>query len=76
MKEEGWWLILGSADREELHALKRVSLRERTTARLTFPVKNSGGPVLKGATLYCCCDSYLGLDQQYWLDASPPALKP
>lgn len=37
VKEEGWWLVVGTPDTHELHALKRVTLADRLTTRLTIP---------------------------------------
>lgn len=36
MKEAGWWLVLGDAGTQELHAIKRLSFSDRATARLSF----------------------------------------
>lgn len=67
MKEEGWWLVLGDVDTHELLALKRISFADHTTARLTFPVINGAGREMAGVTLFFMSDSYLGLDQQYFV---------
>lgn len=67
VKEEGWWLVLGDVDTHELLALKRISFADHTTARLTFPVINGAGREMAGVTLFFMSDSYLGLDQQYFV---------
>ncbi len=67
MKEEGWWLVLGDVNTHELLALKRISFADHTTARLTFPVANGAGKEMAGVTLFFMSDSYLGLDQQYFV---------
>ena len=67
VKEEGWWLVLGDLDTHELLALKRISFADHTTARLTFPVINGAGREMVGVTLFFMSDSYLGLDQQYFV---------
>lgn len=67
VKEEGWWLVLGDVDTHELLALKRISFADLTTARLTFPVINGAGREMAGVTLFFVSDSYLGLDQQYFV---------
>ena len=67
VKEEGWWLVLGDINTHELLALKRVSFADHTTARLTFPLVNGAGREMTGVTLFFVSDSYLGLDQQYFV---------
>ena len=67
VKEEGWWLVLGDVDTHELLALKRISFADHPTARLTFPVINGAGREMAGVTLFFMSDSYLGLDQQYYV---------
>lgn len=67
VKEEGWWLVLGDAHTHELLALKRISFADHTIARLTFPVINGAGREMEGVTLFFMSDSYLGLDQQYFV---------
>jgi hypothetical protein len=67
VKEEGWWLVLGDVNTHELLALKRISFADHTTARLTFPVANGAGKEMAGVTLFFMSDSYLGLDQQYFV---------
>ena len=59
--------MLGDVDTHELLALKRISFADHTTARLTFPVINGAVRELPGVTLFFMSDSYLGLDQQYFL---------
>ena len=34
VKEEGWWLVLGDTQTNELHAVTRTSFGARTSARL------------------------------------------
>lgn len=67
VKEEGWYLVLGDPTTQELHALKRVSLAHRATARLTFPA-GSGGSHLH---LLLLSDSYMGLDQCLHVSLEP-----
>lgn len=59
--------MLGDAHTHELLALKRISFADHTTARLTFPVINGAGREMEGVTLFFMSDSYLGLDQQYFV---------
>lgn len=60
-------MVLGDVNTHELLALKRISLADHTTARLTFPVANGAGKEMAGVTLFFMSDSYLGLDQQYFV---------
>lgn len=73
MKEEGWWLVLGDVDTHELLALKRISFRDLTTTRLTFPLSNGAGKTISEVTLFFVSDSYQGLDQQYTVPVRMPA---
>jgi hypothetical protein len=41
VKEEGWWLVVGTPETRELHALKRVSFGDRLVTRLTIPRRDS-----------------------------------
>ncbi|XP_063225665.1 activating signal cointegrator 1 complex subunit 3 [Bacillus rossius redtenbacheri] len=75
-KDEGWFLTLGSVERAELLAMKRVPAWRagRTTQQLSFYTPfRTGRTVL---TLYLMSDCYLGWDQQYslQLDVVPPCL--
>ncbi|GAB4820015.1 hypothetical protein N2152v2_007061 [Parachlorella kessleri] len=65
IKEEGWWVLLGDCETGELHAIKRVSVGNRTTVRLSFPTHSGRGDPLSAVDLIFVSDSYLGLDQQY-----------
>ncbi|KAK9846320.1 hypothetical protein WJX81_001437 [Elliptochloris bilobata] len=65
VKEEGWWLVLGDAASRELHAVKRLSFAERTSARLAFPARTAAGAPVAGVTLHLVSDSYLGLNQRF-----------
>eukprot|EP00887_Chlorella_sp_A99_P000213 scaffold13.g213.t1 len=65
IKEEGWWLLVGSVASGELLAVKRVSFGQRLTTRLSFPAHAGSGEPLGEVQLLLVCDSYQGLDQQY-----------
>jgi activating signal cointegrator complex subunit 3 len=61
-KKEGWWVIVGREDADELAAVKRVtvSLRRQVVAL------DLGEDAPRGRyTVYIVSDCYLGLDQQY-----------
>ncbi|KAK9868384.1 hypothetical protein WJX84_004044 [Apatococcus fuscideae] len=75
VKEEGWWLVLGDPDTQELFALKRISFTGNSTARLQFPGVNGAGRRLEGVQLFFISDSYVGVDQQHWvgLRGAPPS---
>lgn len=65
-KDEGWLLTLGSADKRELLALKRVSLaRNKCSQQLSFATPSETGRLM--LTFYFVSDSYVGLDQQFTL---------
>ncbi len=66
VKEEGWWLVLGDPDADELLALKRLSFGGRTTTKLVFPA-NDAGQRRARLSLQLVSDSYAGLDQQFEL---------
>ena len=62
-KDEGWWLLIGNANTNELFSIKRVSVGETAKVRLEFDAPDTVGE--QEYTLYLMCDSYLGCDQEY-----------
>ncbi|XP_059634391.1 DExH-box ATP-dependent RNA helicase DExH12-like [Cornus florida] len=62
-KEEGWWLVIGDTESNQLLAIKRVSLQRRTRVKLDFAAPAEVGK--KEYILYFMCDSYMGCDQEY-----------
>ncbi|XP_029640230.1 activating signal cointegrator 1 complex subunit 3 isoform X1 [Octopus sinensis] len=71
-KDEGWILILGEIESQELIALKRVGyVRYHSRPQLAFFTPEKPGRFIY--TFYLMSDSYLGLDQQYdiFLDVLP-----
>ena len=42
MKEDGWWLVLGSEATDELHAVKRISFGEHASTRLSYTADTAG----------------------------------
>lgn len=62
-KEEGWWLVVGDSESNQLLAIKRVSLQRRSKVKLAFAAPAEAGK--KSLTIYFMCDSYLGCDQEY-----------
>jgi len=65
VKEEGWWLVVGHRESQELLAMKRVSFGGKSSVKMNFPAFTTGGTELHTVTLFLLSDCYLGLDQQY-----------
>ena len=61
VKEEGWWVVLGNPESDELYALKRISFGSQTSFSLSI---QASSPELQALRLYLMCDSYLGMDQE------------
>jgi activating signal cointegrator complex subunit 3 len=66
IKQEGWWVVLGDREQNELHALRRVSFGDETKVRLTYEQSPSSGGSFgtPSFVLYLVSDCYLGLDQE------------
>jgi pre-mRNA-splicing helicase BRR2 len=62
-KKEGWWVVIGDASTNTLHALKRVNLVGKQRVMLEFLAPEEAGDY--NLTLFCMSDSYLGCDQEY-----------
>ncbi|XP_054714411.1 activating signal cointegrator 1 complex subunit 3-like [Uloborus diversus] len=63
-KEEGWFLVLGSAETKELIAMKRLPfISKKASHQLMFYTPEKLGKLCY--KLYLMSDSYLGLDQEY-----------
>jgi len=67
-KDEGWIITLGSVDRNELVAVKRMTLPSAVAPKscsqqLAFVTPHKKGRCI--LTFYFLSDSYVGLDQQY-----------
>jgi len=63
-KDEGWWLVLGSPQKNQLVSIKRVILQKRNKVKLDFEATEPG---THNYTLYFMCDSYMACDQEYEL---------
>ncbi|KAI5648291.1 hypothetical protein M9H77_34296 [Catharanthus roseus] len=61
VKDEAWWLVLGSSSTAELHALKRVSFSDRLLTHLDIPSTAN----LKGMKVILVSDCYIGFEQEY-----------
>lgn len=76
VKDEGWFIILGEVETQDLIAIKRVGyIRGQANIQLSFYTPETVGRVI--FTVYLISDSYLGLDQQYdvCLDVIPPSIE-
>ncbi|XP_027773780.1 DExH-box ATP-dependent RNA helicase DExH12-like [Solanum pennellii] len=62
-EEEGWWLVIGDTESNQLLAIKRVTLQRKSKVKLDFAAPAEAGT--RNYTLYFKCDSYKGCDQQY-----------
>lgn len=73
-REEGWWLVIGDPKSNALISIKRVSLQQKTVAKLDFLAPAAGHHSL---TLYFMSDAYMGCDQEYKfsLDVEPASGK-
>lgn len=64
LKDEGWFLVLGDTEKNELLAMKRVGyVPRRSSHQVIFFTPETTGRVCYA--LYVISDCYLGLDQQY-----------
>ena len=66
-KSEVWWLVIGHVDKNELLAVKRVNLLQKSRSVLQFE-RHALGDAPAGSTeltLFFMSDSYCGLDQEY-----------
>ncbi|XP_022238465.1 activating signal cointegrator 1 complex subunit 3-like [Limulus polyphemus] len=74
-KDEGWFLVLGDIENQELIAIKRIGyISSYASHQLMFYTPESPGRVIY--TIFILSDCYLGLDQQYdiCLDVLEPSL--
>ncbi|KAH7681139.1 RNA helicase protein [Dioscorea alata] len=62
-KEEGWWLVVGDTNSNQLLAIKRVALQRKAKVKLDFDAPAEPGQ--ETYMIYFMCDSYLGCDQEY-----------
>jgi pre-mRNA-splicing helicase BRR2 len=63
VKQEAWWLALGSVERNELWGIKKVSLKSKTTKiKFDFIAPHAGAHDLK---LFLLSDSWVGADQEH-----------
>mmetsp|Transcript_17823 Transcript_17823/g.25189 ORF Transcript_17823/g.25189 Transcript_17823/m.25189 type:complete len:2374 (+) Transcript_17823:76-7197(+) len=62
-KREGWWIVIGDTQTNNLMSLKRVVLKDKQKVLLEFLAPEEAGDY--NLTLFCMSDSYLGCDQEY-----------
>lgn len=67
VKEDGWWLVVGDVENEELLALKRLSCTFSAKATLRVP---SDALLVGECRLFLMSDTYIGLDQEINLSRS------
>ena len=70
IKQEGWWVVLGDRETDELLALRRVSFGSEARTRLTYETRARAGVVVA----FLVSDCYVGLDQETEL-AAPRAVR-
>ena len=62
-KGEGWWLVVGDTNTNNLLSIKRFTLNKETKVKLEFTAPDDPGDY--NFTLYLMSDSYMGCDQEY-----------
>jgi len=71
IKTEGWWLVLGNKETNELLSIKRVAVKQKSEKfQLAFEAPAQG---IYNLHLYLICDSYIGVDQDHQLNLSVAA---
>jgi len=70
-KREGWWIVLGDTEKNNLFSIKKVGLKIQQTVTLEFIAPDEPGDY--NLTLFCMSDSYLGCDQEYSVPISVAA---
>ncbi|KAF3629046.1 hypothetical protein FXO38_27913 [Capsicum annuum] len=63
LQEEGWWLVVGDIESNQLVAIKRVNLQRKSRIKLDFTAPAEAGT--RKYKLYFMCDSYLGCDEEH-----------
>ncbi|GAB4840529.1 DExH-box ATP-dependent RNA helicase DExH12 [Ancistrocladus abbreviatus] len=62
-KEEGWWLLVGDTESNQLLAIRRVTLQRKSKVKLEIAAPAESAK--RTYTLYFMCDSYMGSDEEY-----------
>lgn len=60
-KMVSWWLVVGDAERKNLYAIKKVTVKSRMDVKLEWTLPAGTW----GLKLYLICDSYVGADQDF-----------
>lgn len=66
IKEEGWWVVVGDASKDELLALRRTSFGDAAHVKLKCPTNTRASDLV----VYLMSDSYIGLDQEIKIDST------
>lgn len=70
-KKESWWIVVGDLGQNNLLSLKRVTLKDKHSAQISFIAPEEPGDY--DLNLFCMSDSYLGCDQEYTFSLSVAA---
>jgi len=65
-KDEGWWIVIGREEDDELVALKRVSCKKQTEVKMDFEAPEQPG--CHTHYIYLISDTYRGLDRHRTFD--------
>ena len=63
VKSEGWWVVVGSVERNELVGIKRVAMAKREVSVTLECAATVSGEY--EWTLFLMCDSWMGVDQEH-----------
>jgi activating signal cointegrator complex subunit 3 len=68
IKQEGWWVVLGDRDANELLALRRVAFGDETRVKLTYErergIQNANAKNKRVVVAFLVSDCYVGMDQE------------
>ena len=68
IKQEGWWVVLGDRDANELLALRRVAFGDETRVKLTYErergIQNANANKRACVVAFLVSDCYVGMDQE------------
>ncbi|EDV19743.1 uncharacterized protein TRIADDRAFT_51100 [Trichoplax adhaerens] len=64
-RDEGWWLVIGESEDNNLLSIKRLTLQQKADIKLDFIASGPGKHSLK---LLLMSDCYVGCDQEFIID--------